>query len=588
MTVSEFLPTSAAEMARRGWQQVDIILVSGDAYVDHPSFGVALIGRLLESKGFKVAMLCQPRHDRPDDFRTFGRPRLFFGISAGNLDSIVSNYSGNGKVRDQDNYSPDGNPYFPGPREKHNRRRPDRATIRYANLARQAYDEATIVLGGIEASLRRFGHYDYQQQKLRGSVLTDAKADLLLYGMAERAVVEVAERLARGEGLTAIAGSCQRLSPKEMAARVDLAEAEILPSLTAIKDDPALFLVAEQAIDRAARANSAKVLVQEQQGQLVVQYPAADQLSGQELDSLYELPYTRRAHPAFGRVPAWEMIRHSLTIVRGCSGNCSFCAITRHQGSEIVSRSKGSIKGEIAELVKLDSFKGTISDLGGPTANLYGTSCAKGGCPRRDCLFPRPCPHLRQDEEGLLALLRECKGMAGVTKLFVSSGLRMELLLQTPRLLRQLIRHHVPGAMKIAPEHCQPQVLHLMHKEGSQVLVDFLARCRQIGREEGKAIRFTPYFISAHPGCRPADMAELAGTARRLGLDLTHVQDFTPSPGTLATAMYVSGRGPDGRPIFVARGFKQRMAQRAVLQGKGKRPPSRRRKGGKGGRGGKS
>lgn len=575
---NNFLPASQAEMVARGWDGVDVILVSGDAYVDHPSFGVTLIGRVLQDKGFRVAMLCQPRHDRPDDFCQFGRPALFFGVTAGNLDSIVSNYSGNGKVRDQDQYSPDGNPYFPGKHCKTNRRRPDRATIRYANLARQAYDDIPIVLGGVEASLRRFVHYDYQQHKLRGSVLTDAKADLLLYGMAEKAIVEVATRLRDGQSLGGIAGSCQRLTPAQFAEWQGSSPIQMLPSWQDIQRDKSKFMAAEQQIDRHARGMESTILAQQQQSHFVVQSPAAAALSGQELDDIYGLPYTRLVHPAFGRVPAWEMIRHSITIVRGCCGNCAFCAITRHQGATIVSRGEKSILAEIRKLQDMASYRGTISDLGGPTANLYGMSCAKGGCARRDCLFPRPCRHLCLDEERFLILLKKIMGLDGVKHAYISSGLRMELLLRTPRLLRQLIKNHLPGTMKIAPEHCVPKVLHLMHKEGSQVLLDFLRKCRQLAKELHRKINFTPYFISAHPGCTVADMDKLAELAKQQGLSLRHVQDFTPTPGTLATAMYVSGVDGAGKEIFVARNFKQRMGQRARLQ-KGTTVHNRRYKG---------
>ena len=428
--------------------------------------------------------------------------------------------------------------------------------------------------------MRRFVHYDYQQHKLRSSVLTDAKADLLLFGMAEHAIVEVARRLHDGSDLSGIAGSCQRLTPSQYADQQWPDDVEVLPSLAEINADKSLFMAAEQIVDRHARALSNKVLVQQQQSHVVVQVPAPPPLTSQELDDLYLLPFTRLVHPAFGRVPAWEMIRHSITIVRGCCGNCAFCAITRHQGPVIVSRSQTSILAEIALVDKMASFKGTISDLGGPTANLYGTSCAKGGCRKRDCLFPGPCRHLQQDEDGFVQLLQQASHLPGMKQVYVSSGLRMELLLRTPRLLRRLIKHHIPGAMKIAPEHCSARVLKLMHKEGSQVLVDFLQMSRNLAKKDQKKIHFTPYFISAHPGCAEKDMAQLAEAAHRLGLDLRHVQDFTPTPGTLATAMYVTGLDESHKPIFVARRFNERMAQRALLQGrkKGKTPQAGRGK----------
>ena len=341
-----FLPASAAEMRERGWDEVDVILVTGDAYVDHPAFGIALIGRLLEASGFRVAVLPQPRYDSPQDFKQFGPPRLFWGITAGNLDSIVANYSGNAKVRDVDQYSPGGNPYFGQSRSKNERRRPDRATIRYANLARSAYGPIPIILGGLEASLRRFVHYDYQQGKLRASVLTDAKADLLVYGMGERAVVEAAQRLAAGRDLAGIAGTCQRLTDAQ---QQDLAaEGHVfLPSLAEIEQDREAYLSAELLIDKHARSLNRALLLQKQQAMWVVQHPPAEPLATTEMDSLYGLPFTRKTHPAAGDVPAYRMISHSVTIVRGCFGNCSFCAISRHQGPVITSRSEDSVVAEV-------------------------------------------------------------------------------------------------------------------------------------------------------------------------------------------------------------------------------------------------
>ncbi|MEW6518759.1 MAG: YgiQ family radical SAM protein [Thermodesulfobacteriota bacterium] len=563
---ASLLPTCAAEMRARGWDGVDVILVTGDAYVDHPAFGVALIGRLLEANGLRVAVLSQPRHDSPDDFKQFGPPRLFWGITAGNLDSIVANYSGNARVRDVDQYSPDGNPYFGRSRSKNERRRPDRATIRYANLARSAFGAIPIILGGLEASLRRFVHYDYQQEKLRASVLTDAKADLLVYGMGERAVVEVASRLASGRDLAGIAGTCQRLTEAQQQAMA--AEGQVfLPSLAEIEQDRAAFLNAELLIDKHARSLGRSLLLQKQQAMWVVQHPPAAPLSSAEMDSLYGLPYSRKAHPAAGDVPAFRMISHSVTIVRGCYGNCSFCAISRHQGPVITCRSEDSIAAEVERITGMADFRGTISDLGGPTANLYGTGCRSRECSRHDCLHPAVCRHLVVDEGAFLSLLERVSRLAKVKHVFVSSGLRMELLLKTPRLLKKLLLDHTPGAMKIAPEHTVARVLRLMHKHGPEVLPAFLALCRKIGRENGKECVFTPYFISAHPGCTLADMQALAGDVRNLGLSVRQFQDFTPTPGTISTAMYVSGLDRDKRqPIPVARHAGERMQQRHVLE----------------------
>jgi uncharacterized radical SAM protein YgiQ len=562
-----FLPASREEMLARGWQHVDVVLVTGDAYVDHPSFGVALIGRWLESHGLRVAILAQPRWDSADAFREFGAPRLFFGITAGNLDSIVANYSGNAKVRDRDLYSPEGNPYYANQAVKSARRRPDRATIVYANLARAAYKGVPVILGGLEASLRRFAHYDYQQEKIRASVLTDAKADLLVYGMGERAVLKIARRLQTGGNLRSIAGTCERLTDEELAARhFDLPPVE-LPSYSEILADHRKFLLAEEEIDRHARASSVSALLQRQQTHLLLQQPAAAPLTTPELDRLYSLPFARAPHPLAGDVPAYRMIRHSITIVRGCFGNCSFCAIARHQGAVITSRSPESVVAEAGSITSSNDFRGTISDLGGPTANLYGTSCAKGGCRRRDCLYPELCRHLQIDEKSFLDLLHRVAAVPKVRHLHISSGLRMELLLRTPRLLKQLLLHHTPGALKIAPEHTEPEILQLMHKPGPEILSQFLKTCGEIARPARWLPRFTPYFISAHPGCTLGDMRKLVGRIAALGLNVRQFQDFTPTPGTLATAMYVSGLARDTHlPITVARGATDRRKQRLVLE----------------------
>ncbi|MCJ7602613.1 MAG: YgiQ family radical SAM protein [Desulfobulbaceae bacterium] len=560
-----FFPTCAAEMRSRGWDEVDVILVTGDAYVDHPAFGVALIGRLLEANGFRVAILPQPRHDSSQAFKQFGPPRLFWGITAGNLDSIVANYSGNAKVRDVDQYSPNGNPYFGESRTKSERRRPDRATIRYANLARNACGPIPIILGGLEASLRRFVHYDYQQGKLRASVLTDAKADLLVYGMGERAVVEVAKRLAAGRDLAGIPGTCRRLTDSQLQSIAGEGHV-FLPSLAEITHDKEAFLNAELLIDKHARSLSQSMLLQKQQAMWVVQHPPAEPLSTAEMDSLYGLPFTRKPHPAAGDVPACRMISHSVTIVRGCFGNCSFCAISRHQGPVVTSRSEDSVLAEVRRITRMDDFRGTISDLGGPTANLYGSGCRSKACTRHDCLHEGVCRHLVVDETPLISLLDKVSRADKVKNVFVSSGLRMELLLKTPRLLKKLLTEHTPGAMKIAPEHTVAHVLRLMHKHGPDILPAFLALCRKIAGETGGKFIFTPYFISAHPGCTVDDMQALARDVRKMGLTVRQFQDFTPTPGTISTAMYVCGLDRYKRkPIYVAYNAKERMLQRQVL-----------------------
>ena len=570
------LPLSQQECKALGWDLVDIVLVTGDAYIDHPSFGVALIGRLLESHGYRVAVLSQPRYDRVDDFRRFGRPRLFFGITAGNLDSIVANYSGNGKVRLSDAYSPKGNPWFDKEQTKNNRRRPDRATLLYANLARAAFKDVPVILGGIEASLRRFVHYDYKQEKLRASALTDAKADLLIYGMGEKSIIETARRIAEDLPLDCIEGSCRRLTDGEMRLRFpnmlnpgNGKKVRILPSWADIQRDKNLFMEAERIIDLQARSCSREILAQRQQTSWLVQYPASPPLTAMELDAIYELPFSRRPHPSTPDVPAYTMIRHSMTIVRGCSGNCSFCAISRHQGPVISSRSKASILIEAAKIRDMDDFTGTITDLGGPTANLFGTRCSLQACKKHDCLFPGVCRHLHLDEKAFLDVLQEVLAIDGIQHVFISSGLRMELLLKTPRLLEVLILAHLPGSIKIAPEHTEDEILTLMHKESPKKLREFLDSCRMMAKKLGKEVHFNPYIITAHPGCTAQHSARMAQKLKEMGLHVRQFQDFTPTPGTLSTAMYVTGLHRDtNTPLFVPRNQSDKQQQRKILEGK--------------------
>lgn len=566
---SEFLPCTRREMNSLGWDRVDIVLITGDAYVDHPAFGIAIIGRWLEANGFRVAVLAQPRHHGPEDFTRFGQPRLFFGISAGNMDSIVSNYTGNARIREKDMFSPAGNPYWDNRRGRAFRRRPDRACIRYSNLAKAAYPEVPVILGGVEASLRRFVHYDYQQEKLRSSVLTDAKADLLVYGMGERAVLEVAERIKAGQSLEGIAGTCERLTSREFRLRMEPAEAVVLPSWQEIASDTSKFLDAELEVDAQSRTFQPRTLVQAQKGGMHVwQNPPAAPLCSSELDTVYELPYARAEHPAFRDVPAYRMIRHSVTIVRGCCGNCSFCAIARHQGPVSISRSIGSVVKEVRDITALPDFRGTITDLGGPTANLFGSGCRKRyKCTRRDCLFPAICRHFKVDEQAFLDLLSAVQSVPGVKNLFVSSGLRMELLNRTPLLLKKILAEHTPGVLKIAPEHTEDYVLALMHKPGRQVLEAFLSNAREAAREIGKHLDVSAYFITSHPGCTMEHMFAMKNRLLKLGLPVRKFQDFTPVPGVISTAMYVTGLDRYKKaPIYVAKRRKERMAQRKVLE----------------------
>ncbi|MCG6931420.1 MAG: YgiQ family radical SAM protein [Desulfofustis sp.] len=580
------LPVGREECDRRGWGEVDIVLVSGDAYVDHPSFGVALIGRLLVAEGYRVAILPQPRYDSDRDFRRFGRPRLFFGVSGGNLDSIVANYSANGKVRDFDAYSPDGNPWRTRNRDKNNRYRPDRAVLHYANLARRAYPDTPIILGGIEASLRRFIHFDYKQNRLRGSHLSDAKADLLVYGMGEKALLQAAELLSRKRVPEAIDGTCVRIFDKDlesfrercMHSGYKLAE---LPGWQDIGQDIRRFMDAERIIDRHARARSRTVLIQKQQAVWVAQFPPAEPLSSEEMDRLYQLPFSRLPHPSAPQVPAHTMIKDSVTIVRGCYGNCSFCAITRHQGPSTTSRSVESIVAEVSEMASRADFSGTISDLGGPTANLYGTMCSIGSCPKHDCLYPEICKNLIFNEGRFIDLLDRVSAVPGVNNLFISSGLRIELLQKTRTLLEKLLRDHTPGNLKIAPEHTEDEVLALMHKESHAQLISFMQLFRSISRRLPRHVGITPYIISAHPGCSDQHTANMVAKMKRLGLTVRQFQDFTPTPGTLSTAMYVTGIHRDKHiGIEIARDRSARSRQRRIIERefiKGQSPRSNRK-----------
>ena len=568
-------PLSWDECKQRGWKSIDILLVTGDAYVDHPSFGIALIHRLLESHGYKVAILSQPRFDSAADFKQYPTPRLFCGVSAGNLDSIVANYSSNGKVRTKDSYSPHGNPWRSKEHSKKERLRPDRASLIYTSLAKAAYKNCPIILGGLEASLRRFVHYDYKQEKLRASLLTDAKADILIYGMGERAIIEIASRCEQQISLDNIHGTCRRLTNQEFEdyypSITENSGADnqllLLPSWADIQDNKINFLDAETAVDQHGRGDSQQVILQQQQSHWVLQHPAAKPLHPKELDQLYDLPFTRTSHVSQPNIPALAMIQDSVTIVRGCSGNCSFCAITRHQGAQVISRSNASILKECKNISEHNSFHGTISDLGGPTANLFGTRCKIGSCKKRDCLFPKLCPNLEIDEDIFLTLLTEVSKLKKVKHLFISSGLRMGLLLQTPRLMERIITKHTPGALKIAPEHTDDEVLKLMHKEDHELLIRFINRCKEIAHKSKKPVYLSPYIITSHPGSTIHHAGCLARDLKNLGLEVKAFQDFTPTPGTLSTAMYVTECDAETKKkIFVPKNSTARKAQRNIIE----------------------
>jgi uncharacterized radical SAM protein YgiQ len=542
-----FLPVSAEEVRSRGWNEVDVVLVTGDAYVDHPSFAAAVIGRVLEAEGLRVAVLSQPGWQSKDAFRQFGRPRLFFGISAGNMDSMVNKYTALRKVRNDDAYSEGGVPF----------RRPDRAAIVYAHRAREAYADVPIVLGGIEASLRRLSHFDFWSGKVRRSILLDSKADLLVYGMGERQIVEIAARLRAGEAVGSIRdvrGTVFRLGEKEP---FDLPGAVELPSYEETASSGEAFNRATALVHREINPHNARPLVQAHGGRKVVQLPPALPLTAGELDAVHELPYARKPHPSYRRaIPAYEMVKDSVTVTRGCFGGCSFCSISLHQGKIVQSRSERSVLRELESCAGREGFGGVVTDIGGPTANMYGMGCgdpdALARCRRPSCLHPRICPLLDASHARVLSLMRKARRVPGIRHVFVGSGIRMDL---------------TSGYLKVAPEHTEDGVLRVMRKPGRGVFERFADLFSRFSREAGREQYLVPYVISAHPGATLADEVEMALYLKRKGFKPRQIQDFLPSPMDIATAVYHTGRHPlTGEEVYVARGEGERKLHRAIIQ----------------------
>lgn len=557
---THWLPTTPAEMTARGWRQLDVLLVTGDAYVDHPSFGVPLLGRVLEARGYRVGIVAQPRWDSPADLARLGRPRLFCGISAGCLDSMLAHYTAFRKKRRDDAYTPGGQAGA----------RPNRACIVYANLARQAFPGLPVVLGGIEASLRRAAHYDFWSDSLRRSLLFDAKADLLLYGMGERSLVEVAERLAQGRSLAGIRGSAWIADPET--------PGEPLPSHEDIQAEPRLLLDATLALEQQVQRADG-TLLQDHGNRLLAITPPAEPLSTEELDAVHELPFTRAPHPAYAQpIPAYDMVRWSIAAVRGCGGGCSFCSLALHQGRRLRSRSAESILREVRTLQACPGWSGSITDVGGPTANLWGARCTAdpARCTRASCLFPRLCPHLKTAQKDYLALLRRLAREAGVKHVRVASGIRFDLALAEPEFVAGLTREFVGGQLKLAPEHSVPRVLELMRKTDFGLFERFLKLFAETNREWRREQYVIPYVMSAFPGCTIADMRKLGDWFRQRGWNPRQVQCFIPTPGTVATAMFHAGCDPEGRPIHVARTDREREDQHAALVGRRTPPPKKR------------
>jgi len=548
-------------MDDRGWEACDIVLVTGDAYVDHPSFGVALLGRFLEWLGYRVGVIAQPDVNAVEAFRVLGQPRLCWGVTAGNLDSQLLHYTVMRKQRSEDAYSPDGTPGL----------RPVNAGIVYTSRVRQAYKGVPVVLGGIEASLRRFPYYDYWTDKVRRSILFDAKADLLVYGMGERAMAELAYRLREGLELTGIAGVAEtRKDLDGIAPVLELPSFEEVAAAT--KDGKQAFARMAREIHLHMDPHDDTVLAQRHGERWLVVQPPAQPLETAELDQLYALPFTRHPHPAYGtaRIPAYEMIKDSITTHRGCYSGCSFCAIGAHQGTAISSRSKANIIGEVKRLTKDADFHGTVSDLGGPTANMYRTGCKRGRarCPGKSCLHPTICRNLNTDHGAVIDLLQAARAVEGVKHVFVTSGIRFDLALSEggQRYIEELARHHVCGRLKIAPEHISDNVLRAMRKPDSSQYRRFVERFLQCSARAGHKQQIIEYFISGHPGCTLRDMVELAEYLHQAHITPEQVQDFYPTPLTLAAAMFYTGIDPlTNERVYVARTDREKALQRALL-----------------------
>ena len=563
---TDWLPTTKKEVELRGWDDLDVILFSGDAYVDHPSFGAAVIGRTLEAEGLRVAIVPQPNwRDDLRDFKKLGRPRLFFGISAGCMDSMVNKYTANKRLRSDDAYTPDGRPDM----------RPEYPSIVYTQILKELFPDVPVVLGGIEASLRRLTHYDYWKDSLRPSILCDSKADMLIYGMGEKPIVELARRLQESLALPTDIPQTVYLAREVQAQPDDIQLFSHQDCLNDKRKQAANF----RHIEEESNKYAASRIVQKTGKETVVVNPPYPLMTGEELDRSHELPYTRLPHPKYKnkRIPAYDMIKFSINIHRGCFGGCAFCTISAHQGKFVISRSKKSILKEVGEVMKLPDFKGYLSDLGGPSANMYKMEgrdeemCRK--CKRPACVHPRICPNLNTDHRPLLDIYRSVDAMDGIKKSFVGSGVRYDLLLHnskdpatnksTEEYTRELITRHVSGRLKVAPEHTSDHVLHIMRKPSFSLFETFKKTFDRLNREEDMRQQLIPYFISSHPGCREEDMAELAAITKRLDFKLEQVQDFTPTPMTLATEIFYTGLHPYTlEPVYSARTPQQKLAQR--------------------------
>ncbi len=560
-----FIPATRRELVKLGWDQLDVVLVTGDSYIDSPHMGIAVIGHELLSAGFKVGMVAQPDIESADDIARLGEPRLFWGVTGGSIDSMVANRTATGRKRKSDDYTPGGV----------NNRRPDRAVIAYSNLIRKHFKQTSpIVLGGIEASMRRVAHYDYWADRVRKSILFDAKADYLVYGMGEKAVCEIARGLARKKDIHRIPGMCY-------AAREKVDGYLDLPSFERVANDKQAFTRMFMRFYGNQDPLTAKGLCQQQDTRYLVHNPPAPYMTQKELDRVYDLDYERAVHPHYhkqGEVRAMDTIRFSIATHRGCYGECNFCSIGVHEGRTIRWRSEKSILKEARRFTKMHDFKGIISDVGGPTANMYGCDCerrlTRGSCPKKRCLYPKVCRQLKVDHSRQIKLLQKLRALNGVRKVFVGSGIRYDMILADSgsgeAYLREVVRHHVSGQMKVAPEHTEERVLERMGKPGTASLLRFRDMFNRLTHEAHKKQYLTYYFIAAHPGCSEKDMKTLKSfTSRELKIRPEQVQIFTPLPSTYAAAMYHTEKDPQtGAPVFVEKTLKGKDRQKKLLVNK--------------------
>lgn len=558
-----FLPASLKDMKDRGWDRLDVILVTGDAYVDHPSFGVALVGRFLESLGVRTGIIASPDPNNPEDFTRLGPPSWFFGVTAGNLDSMIMRTTASKKNRSDDDYMPGGLASF----------RPKRATIAYCNRLRELFRNSQILIGGLESSLRRFAHYDYWDNRVRRGILLDSRADLLVYGMAENPLKEIVKAVRSGQRLKDLKDVRGTTAVVSLAERKDLGNAAVtLPSYEEVLTNKEKYARASKIIHQNQNPYSAKILVQKHRNRYVKVNPPSLPLSGKELDGVYSLPFTREPHPIYKeKIPAYEMIRFSVTAMRGCFGGCSFCALTVHQGKAIQSRSIKSIAAEVKEITKMKGFTGYISDIGGPTANMYEMLCrdpkAESACKKLSCIHPEICGKLEADHAPQIKMLRRVRTLPGIKKAFIASGIRHDLANLSPKYISEIAKHHVSGQLKVAPEHSHENVLKVMRKPPIEEFHKFSKQFMEESKKAGLKQFLVPYFISAHPGCGLREQVAMAEYLRRRNLRPRQVQEFIPAPMTLAGDMYYAGVDPmTGREVTIPKSDHDRKLQRALLQ----------------------